>query len=282
MTDDQKQSIVNKLCSPGFEFLVQWMYRDDSPSGWATSGAGHQIPTQNAAMLLPWKLAGGTPANNVYVPGESNNAWYNPAASASYGSGVNANCNPSTSMGTPYDQCTASGTPGAHDIVANPKLVDPTRGLFKWASVMQGQAASLAGAEAAFLGCQNLGYCIAQLETWVKAGYQPTNLALKGKAHDGGVVGVAGTLGSGYSGACSASVAVQDTDDLGTGAALSCSFVGGVPSIQVVNPGMHYRVATPATVTITGTGGSGTSLNVVVSPSDIGPVPITLFAGVAP
>jgi hypothetical protein len=185
-------------------------------------------------------------------------------------------------MGTPYDQCTASGTPGANDIVANPKPIDPTRGLFKWASVMQGQAASLAGAEAAFLGCQNLPYCIAQLETWVRAGYQPTNLVLKGKAHDGAVVGVTGALGSGYSGACSASVAVQDTDDLGTGAALSCSFVGGVPSIRVVNPGMHYRVATPATVTVTGTGGGGTSLNVVVSPSDPGPVPITLFAGVAP
>jgi len=246
--------------------------------GWSSAANANNLAVANQGD----PSIASAPANNVYVPGESNNAWYNPAASASYGAGVNANCNPSTSMGTPYDQCTASGTPGAHDIVANPKLVDPTRGLFKWASVMQGQAASLAGAEAAFLGCQNLGYCIAQLETWVKAGYQPTNLALKGKAHDGGVVGVAGTLGSGYSGACSASVTVQDTDDLGTGAALSCSFVGGVPSIQVVNPGMHYRVATPATVTITGTGGSGTSLNVVVSPSDIGPVPITLFASVAP
>jgi len=154
--------------------------------------------------------------------------------------------------------------------------------LFKWASVKQGQAANLSGAEAAFLGCQDLPWCIAQLESWVKAGYQPTNLALKGAAHDGGVVGVAGTLGSGYSGACSVAVTVQDTDDLGTGAALTCSFVGGVPVIAVANPGSHYLVATPATVTITGAGGSGTSLNAVVSPSDIGPVPITLFAGVAP
>jgi hypothetical protein len=55
-----------------------------------------------------------------------------------------------------------------------------------------------------------------------------------------------------------------------------------VPVVAVANPGMHYRVATPATVTITGTGGSGASLNVVVSPSDIDPAPITLFAGVAP
>jgi hypothetical protein len=222
------------------------------------------------------------PNNNVYIPLQTNNAWYNPTASASYGGGVNTNCNPSTSYGTPYDQCTATGTPGANDITANPKLVDPTRGLFKWASTVQGQAASLAGAEAAFQGCQNLQYCIAQLETWVKQGYQPTNLALKGKAHDGGVVGVTGTPGSGYSGACTATVTVQDTDDLGSGAALSCAFAGGVPVIAVTNPGMHYRAATPAVVTIAGTGGGGTSLNVVVSPSDIGPVPIALFAGVAP
>jgi hypothetical protein len=147
---------------------------------------------------------------------------------------------------------------------------------------MQGQAASLAGAEAALLGCQNLQYCIAQLESWVKAGYQPTNLALKGAAHDGKVVGVSGAPGSGYSGACSATVTVQDADDLGAGAVLTCSFVGGVPVVAVVNPGMHYRMATPAAVTITGMGGSGSSLNVAVSPSDIGPAPITLFAGVAP
>jgi len=95
-------------------------------------------------------------------------------------------------------------------------------------------------------------------------------------------VGVIGTRGSGYSGACTATVTVQDADDLGNGAALSCVFSSGVPVIAVTNPGAHYRIATPAAVTISGTGGSGTSLNVVVSPSDIGPVPITLFAGVAP
>lgn len=245
--------------------------------GWAPSVSGGNLGVNS-------DQGGGAissaPNNNVYVAQETNNAWYNATSSSSFGSGVNTNCNPSTSQGTPYDQCTASGTPGLHDVTANPKLLDPTRGLFKWASVMQGQAASLAGAEAALLGCQNLPYCIAQLEWWVKAGYQPTNLALKGAAHDGGVVGVTGTPGSGYSGSCSAAVTVQDADDLGAGAVLTCSFVGGVPVVAVVNPGMHYRVATPATVTITGTGGSGTSLNALVSPSDIGPVPITSFAGV--
>jgi len=76
--------------------------------------------------------------------------------------------------------------PGAGDIIANASPVDPTRGLFKWASAMQGQAATQTGAQAAFLGCQNLAWCISQLEWWVRQGYQPANLALKGKAHDGG------------------------------------------------------------------------------------------------
>jgi hypothetical protein len=246
--------------------------------GWAPSSGGSNF------AVAPNGDSGATASNtNVYVPGESNNAWWNPTASTLFNATLaNANCNPSTSQGTPYTQCTNSGTPGAHDIIANAKPVDPTRGLFKWASAMQGQSATLAGAEAAFLGCQSLPYCTNQAVWWIRAGYQPTNLALKGQAHDGAVVGVTGALGSGYSGACGASVAVQDTDDLGSGAALTCSFVGGVPAIAVANPGMHYRVATPAAVTITGTGGSGTSLHVLVSPSDIGPAPITLFAGVAP
>jgi hypothetical protein len=239
--------------------------------------------------LNSWQ-GGGTTAevqstsnNNVVVAQEGWNGWYNAASDNTFNSTLaDTNCNPSTSSNTPYQQCTVSGTPGTHDVVGNPNLIDRSRGMRTWASIKHGQAATVAGVQAAFQGCQNLQACIMELEAWVRQGYQPTNLAYKGAAHDGGVVGVSGTPGSGYSGACSASVTVQDANDLGTGAALSCSFVGGIPVVTVVNPGMHYRVATPATVTINGTGGSGAALNVMVSPSDIGPVPITLFAGVAP
>jgi hypothetical protein len=220
--------------------------------------------------------------SNINVPGEHNNNWYNAAQGQSYGAGVNTNCNPSTSYNTPYDQCTSSGTPGTGDTTLNPKLIDPSRGALKWASVMQGQAATLVGFTNALKGCQNLAYCIQQLESYVRQGYQPTNLALKGTAQDGGVVGVSGTLGNGYSGACSATITVQDTDDLGSGATAACAFAGGVPQITITNPGSHYRISTPAAVTISGTGGSGASLHVSVSPGDIGPVPIALFAGVAP
>jgi len=73
-----------------------------------------------------------------------------------------------------------------------------------------------------------------------------------------------------------------DTDDLGSGATATCTFPSGIPVVAITYPGSHYRVVTPATVNISGTGGSGTSLHVLVTPSDVGPVPITLFAGVAP
>jgi len=248
--------------------------------GWAASAGASNFavaPITNS----PSDLASAQ-NNNVYVPNEAHNAWYNATSAATFVSSASSACPTSTSNGTPYNQCTASGTPGAGDQTVNPKFIDSGRNISKWAYAMQGQAQTLAGAEAALQGCQNLTYCIQQLLWYVKQGYQPTNLALRGAGLDGGVVGVTGTLGSGYSGACSAAIAVQDTDDLGSGAAATCAFASGVPSITITNPGTHYRIATPATVTITGTGGSGTSLNVMVSPSDIGPVPITLFAGVAP
>ena len=228
------------------------------------------------------------PNTGSYVPQEGGNSLWNAAASTHWGPGNgNSGCNSTQSgaYGTPYDQCTASGTtiPGIADITANPKLLDPSRKLFTWASRLHGQTASLAGAKAAFIGCPNLNWCITQLVSWVRRGYQPTNLALKGKAYDGRIVGFTGTYGSGYTGTCSVTITPRDTDDLGYGAAAMCSFVSGVPAIQVTNPGMHYRIATPATVAIGGTCTGGcvaASLTPAISPHDIGPVQMALIPGV--
>src|ERR1039458_10434064 len=85
------------------------------------------------------------------------------------------------------------------------------------------------------------------MRTSVARGFPPTNFALKGKAHDGRIVGFSGTYGSGYSGSCTVTFTPQDAADLGTGAAATCSFVSGVPVIQITNPGANYRIATPAT-----------------------------------
>jgi hypothetical protein len=249
------------------------------------SGAGNLMVAPNA---LETTYLDAVPNNTQYIAQEGGNALYNAAASTDWGPGNgNSGCNStqSAAYGTPYDQCTASGTaaPGAGDIVADPRVIDHTRGLLKWASKLHGQAATFAGAQSALIACQNLGWCVSELVGWVRRGYQPTNLALKGKAYDGRIVGFTGTYGSGYTGACSVTIAPQDTDDLGTGAAASCAFLGGVPAILVTNPGMHYRIATPAAVSIGGTCTGGcvaASLTPVISPHDIGPVEMALIPGV--
>ncbi|MGB8010996.1 MAG: LamG-like jellyroll fold domain-containing protein, partial [Terriglobales bacterium] len=62
--------------------------------GWSPSAGGSNfgvIGTQAGT-------AANVPSNLAYVPNEAYNAWYNPAASATYGAGVDTNCNPSTSL----------------------------------------------------------------------------------------------------------------------------------------------------------------------------------------
>jgi hypothetical protein len=271
--------------SGGYYATNQYLRSLRANLGYApTSGSGNLMVAPNA---LETTYLNAVPNNTQYVAQEGGNGLYNAAASTHWGPGNgNSGCNSteSAAYGTPYDQCTASGTtaPGAGDIVADPKVIDHTRGLMKWASYLHGQAATFAGAQSALIACQNLGWCVSELVSWVRRGYQPTNLALKGKAYDGRIVGFTGTYGSGYTGSCTVTISPQDTDDLGYGAAATCSFVSGVPVIQVTNPGMHYRIATPAAVAIGGTCTGGcvaASLTPVISPHDIGPVEMALIPG---
>jgi hypothetical protein len=130
-----------------------------------------------------------SPANTVNVAQVDYNGVFGGAVAATFGAGVNANCNPSTSLGTHYDICTASGTPGTHDVTSDPKLIDVTRNAFQWASRVKGHSFTIAGLLAAMMQCQDAGYCIRELETWVKTGMQPTSMAYKGAAHDGTDIG---------------------------------------------------------------------------------------------
>jgi len=59
VTPETLESIVAKLCSPGVESLIPWMYRDDSDKGIVTAGAGHAIFSQSTAVDLPWTLPDG-------------------------------------------------------------------------------------------------------------------------------------------------------------------------------------------------------------------------------
>jgi hypothetical protein len=223
------------------------------------------------------------PASNFNVAGITNNNIYGGSTAATFHAGVDSNCTPSTSLGSHYDICTASGTPGLNDKAVDPKSVDNTRNAFQWAHRVKGQAATSTGLLQAMMNCQDAWYCYEQLWNWVRQGVQPTNLALKGAAHDGKVVGASGTFGSGYSGSCGVTFTAQDSGDLGAGATAACSFIGGVPVITITSGGNYYRVATPATVGITCGGCTpavSASLTAVVAPSDIGPVQMVAFGRV--
>jgi hypothetical protein len=251
---------------------------------WAASGTGN-FPISNNSMGY-----GNGPGNSVNTANLGWNAMYNQTASTGFAAGVNSNCNiggnGSAYLGTPYDICEqykASPDNTQYDLLnTNPKVIDNTRNPLTWASRVHGGTASLAGMLAVLQGCPSIIWCIEEARTWTARGFQPTNLALKGKAHDGRIVGFAGTYGSGYSGSCSVTVTPQDAADLGTGFAATCSFVSGAPVIQIANPGANYRIATPAAVAIGGTCAGGcvaASLTLVISPHDIGPVQMALIPG---
>jgi hypothetical protein len=256
-------------------------------AGTATQGSiGNNFPIGNSALGY-----GNGLGNSVNTANLGWNSTYNGVASVGFGAGVNTNCNTggagSAYLGTVYDICAPSkGSPDntTHDIVADPKVIDRTRNPLTWAQRVHGQAsATVAAMEAVFQACQDLLWCIEEARVWTARGFQPTNLALKGKAHDGRIVGFSGTYGSGYTGSCSVTITPQDAADLGTGAAVTCSFVGGVPSIQITNPGANYRIATPATMAIGGTCTGGcvaASLTPVISSHDMGPVQMALIPGV--
>jgi hypothetical protein len=111
-------------------------------------------------------------------------------------------------------------------------------------------------------------------------------MALKGTAPDGYLIGVNGSLGTGYTpGTCTATITIVDATDLAssTPGSLGCTINSSTtPVITVTNPGAHYLISNPATVLIDdGHGHTSTGLTVKLNPMDIGPVPIYNFASVA-
>jgi len=86
-------------------------------------------------------------------------------------------------------EVTATGVPpantqiGTGDMVADPVFTDTSlRNFIKWGNVVQGTANTYAGALAALAAQPSL---IPSMMTWVRAGYVPTNSALKGATYSG-------------------------------------------------------------------------------------------------
>jgi hypothetical protein len=102
----------------------------------------------------------------------------------------------------------ASGTafstaPGANDVDEDPDFVDPTRDLASWDAALGGPGTvANAVAEILKLGDTdwNPDYNVADLLTWVRAGFAPQNQNLIGAAHDGGTIGAVPGVVSGGSG----------------------------------------------------------------------------------
>jgi hypothetical protein len=239
-------------------------------------------------MVGDLQQVGTTP--NTLVNANSVIDWndnYNGTNSTLFSGGHDANCNPSTFNGTPYEICSTTAAPGPHETTVDPKYIDTTRRLDTWASRVMGQAQNPTGVFQSFWQCSSIRACIDGAHAWIQQGYQPTNMALKGTAHDGYLIGVNGSLGTGYTpGTCTATIATVDPKDLGsvTPGSLGCTInSSGTPMITVTNPGAHYLISNPATVLIDdGHGHTSSGLTVKLTPMDIGPVPISIFASVAP
>jgi hypothetical protein len=169
----------------------QWLQSFRSNLMYATTGAMN-FGIGDAAPSTAWNQS---PANEWNLAGITNNAYFGASSASQFGPGVNANCNPgglgSTSLGTHYNICTATGTPGANDISSiDPYFIDKTRNAAQWAVRLHGQPyPTYAAVLAAMMQCPDAGYCVNELTTWVKTGMMPTNMALKGKAHDGTDIG---------------------------------------------------------------------------------------------
>jgi hypothetical protein len=255
--------------------------------GWAPNSGSNNFQIKDLNQALSG--AGSTPS--TMTNGSTVIDWndsYNGTASTLFATGVDANCATQGSnpyYGTVYQICATSGGPGAHESTANPKYIDTSRTPDTWAAKVMGQTSSITGVRAAVWGCASVPSCIGNMYAWIQRGWQPTNIALKGAAHDGKIIGFAGTLGSGYSGSCGVTITPQDVQDLGGtipahAASATCTFVGGVPQITITNGGAHYRIANPATVAIACGGCTPTvaaSLTPIVQPSDIGAVPMVVL-----
>ena len=140
--------------------------------GWADVGSA------NAYLLH----AGGSVANN-YVTSADYNGYLN--------------------LSTPRYNVPSNGfaaTPGTHDLSADPTFVDNTRALATWSSTVlhnTGTAAELRTAALAAFAAMNdetaaayvAGLAVADMVTWIKAGFAPTNMAFNTAGHAGGYIG---------------------------------------------------------------------------------------------
>ncbi len=136
----------------------------------------------NIAWTTPGKTAGVKiiRANQFTIPDEVSaaNADYNTGwglTAGSYGKGYHSTTEPGTIA--MFTGGVGTATPGAHDIDTNPGFLDRTRNLAAW-STHVGGAGTAVDALSRLATDPTL---IAPMWAWVRQGFMPTNLALKGQ-----------------------------------------------------------------------------------------------------
>ena len=93
----------------------------------------------------------------------------------------------------------SSGSPGAHDVAANPKFKNASARLATWDAAMGGPGTDAhALSQFALIGSSSAvaAYTPASVVSYIKRAFLPTNIALKGKASDGTTIGLGGFGGT--------------------------------------------------------------------------------------
>jgi hypothetical protein len=198
-------------------------------------------PTATASFVA--RDASPSPADNAIAPGGvGRNGLQNaPLATGYVGK---------TNNGTPYAAPTTGATPGVGDVtVSDPMFVDATRRLATWDAALGG-AGTFASAFARLKAAPSLTR--SSLIPWVRAGFEPTNTALRGVDHETATAGTSPT--GGWVGAVAGAPAIATAYTL-TG-----------PSSGVVNAASANFTVTPVGGPFTGTvtpndGGAGGSFS---------------------
>jgi hypothetical protein len=132
---------------------------------------------------MMWNVTGGQGYKLYTVAGTTAITDIVSSANADYNGGTNYQAG---TNGKGYNGFLfSSGSPGAHDVNAAPNFTDYTRNMRSWDSSKGGPGTDAS----AYARIKADSTQIADLISWVKGGFHPTNVAYNGTAHDGGTIG---------------------------------------------------------------------------------------------
>jgi hypothetical protein len=153
------------------------------------AGIGAENTTQHAGAWssirdnIVWRMTSG--AGWVVKPHTS----FTPVDGAYTNVDYNNRYNLTTDGYFPADsKFTLPSPPGSHDLTVNPQFFDTNRRFLTWAQSVDGTVSSWADAISRFRTGAT-GFTVQAAYDWIRAGYAPTNAALRAAGHDGADIG---------------------------------------------------------------------------------------------